>query len=213
MTDWNTFNPEWAVTSEDLRTELIPFASSKRVFSVDECDDFVKTIRKDNNHMKGATFGEALNGDQTNNREVEVWSSMNVPIRKKIFDVIKNINADLWNFHLDDAGIEPPQLCVYRGNVRGHYTWHKDSSWLSCKTKMRKLSYSILLSNRSSYSGGELELLVGIKPNGKPMLFESGLEEIGDICVFPSETYHRVKPVTQGTRIALVGWVWGERLS
>ena len=36
------------------------------------------------------------------------------------------------------------------------------------------------------------------------------LDRQGSIVVFPSFVYHRVKPVTKGTRYSLVIWINGE---
>lgn len=62
------------------------------------------------------------------------------------------------------------------------------------------LSFTLFLSAEESYDGGEL-------------IVEDTLEErairlaAGDAILYPSDTLHRVAPVTRGERLAIVGWV------
>jgi PKHD-type hydroxylase len=70
---------------------------------------------------------------------------------------------------------------------------------------VRKLSFSIQLSDPDDYEGGNVQLLD-----------EAGNNYIaprkrGCICLFDSRTQHRVLKVTKGTRKSIVGWVVGPR--
>lgn len=62
------------------------------------------------------------------------------------------------------------------------------------------LSFTLFLSAEETYDGGEL-------------IVEDTLEErairlaAGDAILYPSDTLHRVAPVTRGERLAVVGWV------
>jgi predicted 2-oxoglutarate/Fe(II)-dependent dioxygenase YbiX len=76
--------------------------------------------------------------------------------------------------------------------------------------KIRKLSVTISLSNPEDYEGGELEFDLRNSPDGKPNIIKC--KEIlprGSIVVFPSHVWHRVAPVTKGTRYSLVIWSLG----
>lgn len=212
MKNWN-FRNEWMVELKDIETEMPYRVIEEKMFTPEECDEFIKEIKENGHYEKGSTYGNMLDNEKYSNRIVDVWNSMDQRIRKKIHKAVSDINNDVWNFDLDETGIEPLQLCVYNSGNRSHYTWHKDSSWLGSKDIMRKLSFSILLTPSSSFKGGELELFTGLSPNGRPLMLESGLRNKGDICVFPSDVYHRVKPMQAGTRIALVGWIWGKRIT
>lgn len=61
------------------------------------------------------------------------------------------------------------------------------------------LSFTLFLSDPDSYDGGAL-------------IVQDTLEEraiklaAGDLILYPSNTLHRVEPVTSGTRLAIVGW-------
>jgi PKHD-type hydroxylase len=62
------------------------------------------------------------------------------------------------------------------------------------------LSFTLFLSDPDGYAGGEL-------------VIEDSLEDRsiklpgGELILYPSATLHRVEPVTQGTRLAVVGWL------
>lgn len=72
---------------------------------------------------------------------------------------------------------------------------------LNCN--VRKLSFSVQLTENTDYDGGDLVLHHMDPP-------EYMKREIGYMTVFPSYTLHEVTPVTRGTRYSLVGWVSGE---
>ena len=68
---------------------------------------------------------------------------------------------------------------------------------------VRKLSFSIQLSDPDDYEGGNLQLL---DEGGSNYL----VQDREDVSVlFDSRTQHRVLKVTKGTRKSIVGWVVG----
>jgi|TARA_R100001086_G_scaffold42598_3_gene18811 PKHD-type hydroxylase len=124
-----------------------------------------------------------------------------------------NKNAE-WNFQWDST--EPVQYTEY--NKKQHYRWHQDA-WdqpyvnpeepLSYG-KIRKISVSCSLNDSKKYKGGKLQF-----DSSTPLKKEDIItcEEIlpkGSIVVFPSFIWHRVTPVTQGTRQSLVLWNLGK---
>jgi PKHD-type hydroxylase len=62
------------------------------------------------------------------------------------------------------------------------------------------LSMTLFLSDPTTYSGGELVIE---NPHGE-QIFKL---PAGSMLIYPSSTFHRVQPVTQGTRLAAVTWV------
>lgn len=70
---------------------------------------------------------------------------------------------------------------------------------------VRKLSFTLQLSNPEDYSGGEVQFL----DNSGNTYFAP--KECGTLIVFDSRTKHRVRKVKSGTRKSLVGWVVGPR--
>jgi PKHD-type hydroxylase len=113
---------------------------------------------------------------------------------------IQVINKDAFNFDL--THIETLQFTEYNEDVSGCYRAHVDNG--ETMAGFRKLSFVLQLSDPAKYEGGELMLHVGPEPTVMP-------KERGKLLFFPSYTLHEVKPVTQGTRHSLVGWVAGPR--
>lgn len=110
-------------------------------------------------------------------------------------DTAKHINNKYYNYDL--IGFEENvQLLTY--NVGGKYESHRDFG--SGSISNRKLSMVIILDD--NYEGGQLEIF-----NGKTWVKTPSSK--GDLIVFPSFEWHRVKEVTKGTRNSLVAWVTG----
>ena len=119
-----------------------------------------------------------------------------------------------WNFDWDFS--ESCQFTKYRLNQ--HYDWHCDS-WESAYAnkdnpdtfgKIRKLSVTCSLSAPEDYEGGELEFDFRNTDPDKPAIRKCAeIKPRGSIVVFPSHVWHRVKPVTKGTRYSLVIWNLG----
>jgi PKHD-type hydroxylase len=75
---------------------------------------------------------------------------------------------------------------------------------MSTAISTRKLGFTIQLSNPEDYEGGELQFYDGSKTRLEPEL-----KEKGTLIVFPSFVWHRILPITKGTRYAVVGWIHG----
>jgi PKHD-type hydroxylase len=121
-----------------------------------------------------------------------------------------------WNFEFSWS--ESCQFTKYKQDQ--YYDWHCDS-WdrpygedfnnPNLRGKIRKLSVTCNLTDPSEYEGGELEFDYRNLDPDKPANIKI-CEEVkpqGSIVVFPSHVWHRVKPVTKGTRYSLVIWSCG----
>ena len=80
--------------------------------------------------------------------------------------------------------------------------------------KVRKLSMTCQLTDGSEYTGGELEFDFRnydphLRDESKHVRSVPEILPKGSIVVFPSHLWHRVKPVTRGTRYSLVVWHLG----
>jgi len=124
-----------------------------------------------------------------------------------------NINAG-WNFQWDRS--ESCQFTKYKLNQ--FYDWHCDS-WVKPYDKpespdhgkIRKLSVTVSLSDDTDYEGGDFEFDFRNTDSGsnQPRLCKE-IRPKGSVVVFPSFVWHRVKPVTSGTRYSLVIWNLGQ---
>jgi len=140
-------------------------------------------------------------------------------IYKELHPFVHEANKNAgWNFDWEKS--ESCQFTKYKLNQ--YYDWHCDSwdrPYQRKKNdpdngKIRKLSMTCQLTDGSEYTGGELEFDFR---NYDPYAREEhkhckkAVEILpkGSIIVFPSFVWHRVKPVTQGTRYSLVVWHLG----
>lgn len=120
-----------------------------------------------------------------------------------IWPVVHNANETAnWNF--DIAWCEPLQFTEYE--IGEKYDWHIDTLISDIHAKdVRKISFSILLNDE--FEGGDFQLEVG-SPESSQRIHTVKLKK-GDMVIFPSYTWHRVLPVTKGSRHSLVGWIHG----
>ena len=94
---------------------------------------------------------------------------------------------------------EPGQFTHYLTD--GFYEWHMDNDIQGkFQQPVRKISMTLLLSDPSTFEGGELEIM----SKGKTAKLKQG-----QAIFFASWLQHRVKPVTQGERKSLVMWFGG----
>lgn len=109
--------------------------------------------------------------------------------------------GQFYNWHIDagiDTAYKPQQIIGYGSNiaqdlvnVQGEY--------------IRKLSFSLQLSDPEDYTGGELQFV----DSGHKTYFAP--KQRGTLVLFDSRTSHRVRKVKSGTRKSIVGWVVGPR--
>jgi len=94
------------------------------------------------------------------------------------------------------------KIIVSRTQEGGGYDWHVDDARMTVRDgKMRTdLSFTLFLSEPSSYDGGALEIHA-----------QSGVDRYkqaaGDLVLYPTKDVHRVAAVTRGTRITCIGWI------
>lgn len=123
-----------------------------------------------------------------------------------------NKNAG-WNFDVD--WYESAQFTIYGKNQ--HYDWHQDSlvepyesTDLNFNGKIRKLSVTCVLSDEKDYVGGNFQLDIRNNLKKNVLINLKEIKPRGSVVVFPSHEWHRVTPVTKGTRYSLVIWAIGK---
>ena len=143
------------------------------------------------------------------------------------------MKANRENFLYDISHIQYGQIQCTRYKQGDYYNWHQDSGlylhYRPIKTEqsvegsldnndeflinsvkinceiIRKLSFSIQLSDPDDYEGGNLQLM---DENNKSYIAP---RQRGTIILFDSRTPHRVQKVRSGERKSIVGWVVGPR--
>jgi len=119
-----------------------------------------------------------------------------------------------WNFQWDWN--ETSQFTIYK---KGHYYgWHVDQSTKglihgnkNIKGKIRKLSLTLQLTDKTKYEGGDFQFqwIDVEKKNLLNIITVDDAKDIGTIIIFPSFIHHQVLPVTKGKRESLVNWSIG----
>lgn len=116
------------------------------------------------------------------------------------------------NWNVDISWNESMQFTIYNKNQ--HYDWHIDSlhepygdqAHPDLKGKIRKLSCCVSLTDPKKYEGGDFYFSFGkdIVPYKIPEF-----KQQGSVLIFPSYVWHKVSPITKGTRHSLVNWSLG----
>tara|TARA_B100001778_G_scaffold215535_1_gene178553 strand:- start:308 stop:922 length:615 start_codon:yes stop_codon:yes gene_type:complete len=117
------------------------------------------------------------------------------PIYQEITSKVRKINDSMW-WAYNYNGYEPFQYSEYE--VGDHFNWHTDQIGFTGQN-IRKISFSLGLSNINEYEGGDLVIKTSDQENHYKL-------DRGDIVVFPSWVLHKVTPITKGKRRVVVGW-------
>ena len=125
-----------------------------------------------------------------------------------LWHFIKMANKD--NFLYDISDIENDLIQYTQYNKGDFYKWHTDMDICDINEPdelVRKLSFTLQLTNDDEYTGGNLEFADFDDSTYRFSVPRSR----GTIIVFDSRVPHRVTPVESGIRKSLVGWVVGKR--
>tara|TARA_R100000353_G_scaffold27165_2_gene22882 strand:+ start:1042 stop:1656 length:615 start_codon:yes stop_codon:yes gene_type:complete len=179
------------------------------------CDDVIKYCKslKSKKGLVG-TKGKDVRKD-VKVRDSNIVFTSERWIYRQIHPFIHSANRNAgWNFHWNFS--EPIQFTEYKKGQ--YYDWHYDMfkdpfnapDNNNLNKKVRKLSAVISLSDGNKYEGGDLEFYYGDSRfrKNKKSDFEipKEMRNKGSIIVFPAFVFHRVTPVTKGTRHSLVNW-------
>ena len=187
------------------------------------CDEVIKyalqqqdSIARTGGFDKKELSKEDVKNIQRKRRSDLVWMN-DTWIYKELHPYVHQANKMAgWNFDWDRS--ESCQFTKYKEGQ--YYDWHCDS-WNKPyekkgpeNGKIRKLSMTCQLTDGSEYSGGELEFdFRNYEPHqreeSKHLRKATEILPKGSIIVFPSFLWHRVKPITKGTRYSLVLWHLG----
>ena len=193
-------------------------------------EDVVEILDKDlyNNFdhkmQDSKLHGDALNKEKRNSKNT--WISTDHWIAGFLWHYVQKANRT--NFLYDLSHIDGESMQYTRYGEGEYYNWHNDSSiavhykpqalgisggesvnnqnahidYLNKNTEMvRKLSFTLQLSDPNDYEGGNLILYL-------PHKFIVPKKR-GTFIIFPSFIPHAVYPVTKGVRHSAVSWILG----
>jgi len=128
-------------------------------------------------------------------------------LTEQLFYSVNLYNQQNWNYDLD--GCDGIQYGTYSDG--GFYDWHIDEESeihnINGKALIRKLSVTIWLNDPNEYEGGEFD--IEVKGPFEDIRYNTLKLKKGSIVIFPSDMWHRVRPVTSGVRKSLVTWFRG----
>jgi PKHD-type hydroxylase len=177
---------------------LFNYYSLPNTFSIDNINLLNKLILSLPSQEGTADFN-----DDRGRKSIIKWIP-NSPEFLGLYDILKEfiltINTNFWGFDITYSN-DLIQYTEYHSSDIGKYDWHVDIN----RTSSRKLSLVIQLSDPNEYEGGELQ----IKDYTHKEKISSIPKQQGLVTIFPSYMWHRVTPITKGTRKSLVWWVGG----
>lgn len=180
------------------------------------------------NELEDSRVGEGDFGtvDRDKRNARNAWIPTSHWIGGFLWHYVQRANRENFLYDLTNIDGESLQYTVYGEGQ--YYGWHNDAGLSShykpisggnrghggdilqdfvnenCE-KVRKLSFSLLLSDPDNYEGGNLQIL---DEAGRSYFAP---RQRGAIVLFDSRSQHRVQKVTKGVRKSIVGWVVGPR--
>lgn len=162
----------------------------------------IERIGQDNNFLQAHTS----TGYHPNVRNCKTFFVKGPKLNDIIFPIIQKVNLDeKWNFKL----VEPNGYSYNRYEEGDFYTWHTDGKLTDKKTYLRKVSFSLCLSD--NYGGGDFFIQTKRKRDGEKMEYGKFHLKEKEMIIFKSDVYHMVEKVTEGQRDSLVGWIYGPK--
>jgi len=189
--------------------------------------DIINIVEKDISSFDDQTNSSLLQNNVSNKsirNSKNSWIPESHWISGWLWYFVEKINRS--NFRYDIIDVDSGTLQYTHYGVGEFYDWHQDGDIDTCyipQTEIasqanrsqdeviiqgelvRKLSFSLQLSEPDDYTGGELEF---IDNSGNPFFAP---KQRGTMIVFDSRVKHRVREVRSGLRKSIVGWVIGPR--
>ena len=147
-----------------------------------------------------------LNRTQRQNTVSWIPFSMAQEIYGIIYSWMERTNSNFFGFE-DIKAVEPGQYAEYsKGDF---YDWHIDIPTNMIRMPpVRKISMSLLLNDPKEFKGGDLDIFNGtLDTDGSDS--EIGKLKQGQPIFFASFQLHRVRPILEGNRKALIMWFGG----
>lgn len=172
----------------------------------------------------GGGEGGVVDADKRNARNA--WIPTNHWVAGFLWHYVMRANRENFLYDLTNVDGESLQYTVYGEGE--YYGWHNDAGLAgqykpvsagnrghdgeilqdfvneNCE-KVRKLSFSLQLSDPDEYEGGNFQLM---DETGRSYFAP---RQRGTLILFDSRSQHRVLPVKKGVRKSIVGWTVGPR--
>ena len=202
----------WSLIQDAINDPTLKWDQSKIYLGKDDdkgliiAKDIPKNISTINHHNDEVFVDDKIRSSE------HAWLNKNERLRlaleKMFIEYINKISG--WNYSI--FGIENIQLTHYKKD--NFYDWHQDEHVepiiYDDKLVNRKVSVTIWLNDPDEYEGGEFDIEVR-GPNCKDSMSRCDTFKMPkkSMIIFPSNKWHRVRPVTSGVRKSLVMWLIG----
>ncbi len=145
-------------------------------------------------------------GYQPHARNCKSFNILGPQLNDILFPIVQEINLkEKWNFKL----VEPNNY-VYNSYEDGNfYIWHTDGNLNDKPQYVRKVSFSLCLSD--DYSGGDFLIQSQRTTDFTKMPYQRFHLKEKEMIVFKSDVKHKVETVTAGKRDTIVGWIYGPK--
>tara|TARA_B100000965_G_scaffold221197_1_gene185032 strand:- start:120 stop:722 length:603 start_codon:yes stop_codon:yes gene_type:complete len=191
--------------SKDVVTYCVNDLSNTNIWNLIQ-----KNINNNKLELESGKVGGEDEKYNKQTRKSEICWISDPNLNSELFNLVNVCNNDNWSYDLD--GCDAIQYGTYSDG--GYYDWHVDIEqkvkFIDGKYLARKLSMTIWLNDPDEYEGGEFD--IEIKGPRMDVRYDTLKLKKGSIVVFPSDKWHRVRPVTSGVRKSLVTWFRGPPL-
>ena len=191
--------PDWAHVEE---RSLAPYFVIPSVFSDIECKCIIEQLSTYERERGKTWDGEKYSVDE-GRRNLD---TSYIPRTSEVewiyhrMDVVFFRAAEAWRFDVRETREDVKFLAYKAGS---HFSqWHQDIG--DDYSALRKISMSVELCDSKDYNGGDMQVFPTTEGH------VAGPDRTaGTAIVFPSFGYHRVTPVVDGVRYAIVNWISG----
>lgn len=203
------------ITQKDsvAKAPRVPYVIVPNFLSPEECNNFLDAALVDDSpfifkqdHAYGEHADEAISA-RTLFLNLETTQGLHEKFRSLMLNV-NDVNFRFKNLYADDSCF----ICEYReGDFRN---WHTDGGYedgtgyfneIQRRRYMKRmLTCVVQLTDPEEYDGGRLELPYYHNPQEPAVMLQ------GSAILFPSYFWHRVSPVTAGTRYSLCGFLYSD---
>ena len=175
------------------------FAQMQKAFTPEECVQIIELGKTLNANTASVQKEHSTINPSVRDGDIAFFDLDNKTqwIFDKCSKLITSCNDHVYKYNIDY--IESLQFTIY-DRLGSKYGKHTDI--LEQGIGARKLSFTIQLSDSTTYLGGDLLLHISSQPISMD-------RSQGTFTVFPSYTLHEVSPILDGARYSLVGWVNG----
>jgi len=168
------------------------------IFTVEECKNII-----DIGHQQPPQKAKVGGHKDASKYRASVISWIPFSAMTNMYKMIETSMLEINRNHFGFEGMQLGEVAQFTEYQKGgFYEWHIDNEISGiAQPPVRKISMTLVLSNRSDFEGGDLEFVgKGNKPDS--------LQQ-GQAIFFASFIRHRVIKVTRGVRRSLVMWFGG----